>query len=388
LRLCSFAEALAQELRLNKNNTMIKKIIKITLLVAFVGLIFWTFYFLYSKSQKPPEVFKTVMPFDTSIVKKTVATGSVTPRKEINMKSQVSGIIEKLYIVAGQQIKQGDVIAKIKIIPNMLNLANAENRINSAQLNFDNAKLEYDRNKVLFDQSVISKSEILVFELRLKTTKEELDAAQNQLQIIKEGASKTSGSTSNTYVKATIAGMVLDVPVKEGGQVIESNTFNEGTTIASVANMGEMIFEGRLDESEVGKVQENMDIVLTIGAIDKESFNAKLEYIAPKGITENGAIQFLIRASISKDNSSFLRAGYSANADIILSKKDKVMAIPESVLQFEKEKPFVEIETSNQIFEKRFIKTGLSDGINIEVLDGIKKSDKLKFPQLLEENAN
>lgn len=388
MRLCSFAEALAQELRLNKNNTMIKKIIKITLLVAFVGLIFWTFYFLYSKSQKPPEVFKTVMPFDTSIVKKTVATGSVTPRKEINMKSQVSGIIEKLYIVAGQQIKQGDVIAKIKIIPNMLNLANAENRINSAQLNFDNAKLEYDRNKVLFDQSVISKSEILVFELRLKTTKEELDAAQNQLQIIKEGASKTSGSTSNTYVKATIAGMVLDVPVKEGGQVIESNTFNEGTTIASVANMGEMIFEGRLDESEVGKVQENMDIVLTIGAIDKESFNAKLEYIAPKGITENGAIQFLIRASISKDNSSFLRAGYSANADIILSKKDKVMAIPESVLQFEKEKPFVEIETSNQIFEKRFIKTGLSDGINIEVLDGIKKSDKLKFPQLLEENAN
>lgn len=385
MRLCSFAEALAQELRLNKNNTMIKKIIKITLLVAFVGLIFWTFYFLYNKSQKPPEVFKTVMPFDTSIIKKTVATGSVTPRKEINMKSQVSGIIEKLYIVAGQQVKQGDVIAKIKIIPNMLNLANAENRVNSAQLNYDNAKIEYDRNKLLFDQSVISKSEVQVFELRLKTTKEELDASQNQLQIIKEGASKASGSASNTYVKATITGMVLDVPVKEGGQVIESNTFNEGTTIASVANMGEMIFEGRLDESEVGKVQENMDIVLTIGAIDKESFNAKLEYIAPKGITENGAIQFLIRASISKDNSSFLRAGYSANADIILSKKDKVMAIPESVLRFEKEKVFVEVETSNQVFEKRFIKTGLSDGINIEVLEGIKKTDKLKLPQLAEE---
>jgi HlyD family secretion protein len=178
--------------------------------------------------------------------------------------------------------------------------------------------------------------------------------------------------------------MVLDVPVKEGGQVIESNTFNEGTTLASVANMGEMIFEGKLDESEVGKVQENMDIVLTIGAIDNESFNAKLEYIAPKGITENGAIQFLIRASIAKENSSFLRAGYSANADIILSKKDKVMAIPESVLQFEKEKPFVEVESSNQVFEKRFIKTGLSDGINIEVLAGIKKTDKLKLPQLEE----
>ncbi len=228
---------------------MIKKIIKITLLVAFVGLIFWTFYFLFNKSQKPPEVFKTTSPFDTSIVKKTVATGSVTPRKEVNMKSQVSGIIEKLYIVAGQQVKQGDVIAKIKIVPNMLNLANAENRISSAQINYDNSKLDYDRNKVLFDQSVISKSDMQGYEMRLNTNKVELDAAINQLQIIKEGASKTAGSTSNTFVKATITGMVLDVPVKEGGQVIESYTFNEGTTIASVANMGEMIFEGKLKEN-------------------------------------------------------------------------------------------------------------------------------------------
>ena len=371
-------------MRLNKNNTMTKKIIKITLLIAFVGLIFWTFYFLYNKSQKPPEVFKTTTAFDTSIVKKTVATGSVTPRKEVNMKSQVSGIIEKLYIIAGQQVKQGDVIAKIKIVPNMLNLANAENRISAAQVNYDNSKLDYDRNKVLFDQSVISKADMQAVELRVNSNKVELEAAINQLQIIKEGASKTAGSTSNTFVKATITGMVLDVPVKEGGQVIESNTFNEGTTIASVANMGEMIFEGKLDESEVGKVHENMDIVLTIGAIDKESFDAKLEYIAPKGITENGAIQFLIRASIDKTNSSFLRAGYSANADIILSKKNKVMAIPESVLQFDKEKPFVEVEKGNQIFEKRFVKTGLSDGINIEILDGIQKTDKLKMPQLAE----
>jgi HlyD family secretion protein len=363
---------------------MIKKIIKITLLVAFIGLVFWTFYFLYSKSQKPPEVFKTIVPFDTSIIKKTVATGSVTPRKEINMKSQVSGIIEKLFIVAGQQVKSGDVIAKIKIIPNMLNLANAENRVNSAQVSFDNAKLDYDRNKTLFDQSVISKADMQVFDLKLNAAKIELESAQNQLQIIKEGASKSSGSSSNTFVKATITGMVLDVPVKEGGQVIESNTFNEGTTIASVANMGEMIFEGKLDESEVGKVHENMDIVLTIGAIDKESFNAKLEYIAPKGITENGAIQFLIRAAIDKNNSSFLRAGYSANADIILDKKDKVLAIPESVLQFEKDKAFVEVEKGNQQFEKRFVKTGLSDGINIEIVDGILKTDKIKMPLSVE----
>ncbi len=367
-----------------KKKSLAQQIIRIILLLLLFGLIIWTFYFFYQKSQTPPVIFQTVMPFDTMIIKKTVATGSVTPRKEVNMKSQVSGIIEKLYIVAGQQVKQGDVIAKIKIIPNMLNMANAETRVNTAQINYDNAKLEYDRNKLLFDQSVISKAEFQVSELKIKAINEELNASQNQLQIIKEGVSKSSGSTSNTLVKATITGMVLDVPVKEGGQVIESNTFNEGTTICSVANMGEMIFEGKLDESEVGKVHEGMDIVLTIGAIDKESFKAKLEYIAPKGLTETGAIQFLIRASISKDNSAFLRAGYSANADIILDKKDKVLSIPESVLQFDKEKPFVELETAPQKFEKRIIKTGLSDGINIEVLEGIKKGDKIKMPQMNE----
>lgn len=365
-----------------KKTSIGKQIFRTFLVILALGLFVWTIFFFYNKSQKPLVTFQTVVPFDTSIVKKTVATGSVTPRKEVNMKSQVSGIIEKLFVVAGQEVKQGDVIARIKIIPNMLNMANAETRVNTAQINYDNAKLEYDRNKRLFDQSVISKAEFQVYDLKLKANNEELMASQNQLQIIKEGVSKSSGAVSNTLVKSTITGMVLDVPVKEGGQVIESNTFNEGTTIASVANMGEMIFEGKLDESEVGKVHEGMDIVLTIGALDKGSFRAKLEYIAPKGITENGAIQFLIRASISKDNSAFLRAGYSANADIILDKKDKVLAIPESVLQFEKEKPFVEVETAPQKFEKRFVKTGLSDGINIEILDGVKKGDKIKLPQM------
>jgi HlyD family secretion protein len=364
---------------------MFKKIRNVVLLIILIGGFIWTFYFLYQKSQKPPEVFKTVSPFDTAIIKKTVATGSVTPRKEVNMKSQVSGIVEKLYVVAGQEIKVGDVIARVKIIPNMLNLANAQNRVNTARLNYDNAKIEHERNKLLFEQNVISKSDMQVIDLKLKSAGEELDAAENQLQIIQDGVSKASGSVSNTLVRSTITGMVLDVPVKEGSQVIESNTFNEGTTIASVANMGEMIFEGKLDESEVGKVKSGMDIVLTIGAIDKESFKAVLEYIAPKGITENGAIQFLIRASISKNNSAFLRAGYSANADIILEKKDRVLAIPESVLQFEKEKPFVEVETGNQVFEKREVKTGLSDGINVEIISGVKKGDKIKSPPLAEE---
>lgn len=360
---------------------MVKKIIKYLLLTVFVGIFIWTLYFLWSKSQTAPVVFNTLSPFDTSIVKKTVATGSIIPRKEVNMKSQVSGIIEKLYVVAGQEIKAGDVLAKIKIIPNMANLANAENRISVAQLNYDNAKIDFERNDNLLKQNVISKAEWLPYDLKLKSAEQELKAAEDNLTLVKEGVTKAAGSATNTLVKATISGMVLDVPVKEGSQVIESNTFNEGTTIASVANMGEMIFEGKLDESEVGKVIPGMDILLTIGAIDVEKFSARLEYISPKGATENGAIQFLIRAAINKQTGTFLRAGYSANADIILAKKDKVLSVPESVLQFEKDKTYVELETAPQKFEKKYIKTGISDGINIEVLEGLKKTDKIKMPE-------
>lgn len=364
---------------------MIKKIIKITLLVVILSTFVWTIYFLYAKSQKPPEMAKTESPVIDDIVKKTVATGSVIPRKEINMKPQVSGIIEKLYIVAGQQIEKGDVIARVKIIPNMVNLANAENRLNQAKINYEMAKVEYDRNQSLFSTETISKAEFLQYENKLKTTKEEVEAAQNNLDIIKDGVAKSSGNATNTLIKSTITGMVLDVPVKEGSSVIESNTFNEGTTICSVANMNEMIFEGKVDESEVGKIKQGMDLILTIGALDKESFKANLEYIAPKGVTENGAIQFLIRAAVNKDNSnnSFLRAGYSANADIILSKKEKVLAISESLLQFEKEKTFVEIENTPGRFEKKYIRTGLSDGIKVEVLEGLEKNVKIKVPQLM-----
>lgn len=360
------------------------RIVKIVLIVALLGGLAYLTYRFFSKPGNDEQRVETLSPFDTLIVKKTVATGSILPRKEVNMKSQVSGIIEKLYVVAGQQIRQGDVIAKIKIIPNMLNLANAENRVNNAQINMENIRIDYDRNKTLIDQGVISKAEFQPYELRLKTAREEVAAAQNQLQIIQDGVAKSSGQATNTLVKATISGMVLDVPVKEGGQVIESNTFNEGTTLCSVANMGDMMFEGKLDESEVGKIQVGMPIELTVGAIDRQKFPATLEYISPKGITENGAIQFVIRAKLQKTDttSSFLRAGYSANADIILAKKDNVLAVPEKVLQFEGDKAFVEVDKGNGQFEKRPIKTGVSDGISIEVTQGLSKQDKVKVPGL------
>ncbi len=365
-----------------------KKILRITLGLAVLGIFVFTIYYLYAKSQKKPVVYETETPFYTDIVRKTVATGAVVPRKEIAIKSKVSGIIEKIYLEAGNHIKRGDVIAKVKIIPDMVILNNAESRLNRAQIGFDNAKTDFDRNSNLSADGVISKAEFQQYELAFRNAKEELETAENNLQLIKEGASKRTGQASNTLVRSTISGMVLDVPVKEGNSVIESNTFNEGTTIASVADMGEMIFEGKIDESEVGKLHEGMDLILTIGAIEQNDFPAKLEYIAPKGVTENGAIQFQIRAAVTLDTSHFIRAGYSANADIILQKRDSVMAIKEGLISFSGDTPYVEVEISPQEFEKREIKTGLSDGINIEVLDGVGEEDKLKAGKLEQQESS
>lgn len=358
-----------------------KRILKIILLSILIGGFGWTIWFLYQKSEQKPIVFTTKQAEVTNIIRKTVATGAVVPRKEVNIKPRVSGIIEELYVIAGDIVKKGDMIARIKIIPNMVSLNEAETRLNRANLTLENAKIDYDRNKKMFDSKMLAYSEFQQFQLNYNNAKTEREAAENNLQLIKEGVIKNSGAVSNTIVRSTIEGMILDVPLKEGSSVIESNTFNEGTTIATVADMGEMIFEGKVDESEVGKIKQGMDLILTIGAIEKEKFDATLEYIAPKGIKENGAIQFTIKAKMNLKKGSFIRAGYSATADIVLDKKDSVLAISESLLQFEGEdKPYVEIETAPQTFTKKYVKLGLSDGINIEVLEGISKVDKIKDP--------
>lgn len=359
---------------------MIKKTIKYLLVIGLLVFFGWTFYYLYEGSEKPPVEFETVKVSKRNIIKKTVATGSITPRKEVAVKSQVSGILEALFIEAGKPVQQGQMIARIKIIPNMAALNEAENRVNQAKLNLEQSTLEYDRNKKLFDKEVISASDFQPLEGRLKLSRQELSAAENNLQIVKEGVIKNAGGAGNTIIRSTISGMVLDVPLKEGNSVIESNTFNEGSTIATVADMSSMIFEGKVDESEVGKIQTGMDLMITVGAIEDEQFKAKLNYISPKGQSENGAIQFVIKASLDAMRKSFLRAGYSANADIILDRRDSVWSIPESVLQFEKEEMYVEVKTAGGRFEKRKIKTGLSDGINIEIIGGIKPEDEVKIP--------
>ena len=350
-----------------------KKAFKIFLIVFILLIFVGTFVFLYQKSKPKPIIFKTKTPIIANIIKKAVATGSIVPRKEIEIKPKVSGIIEEIYIKPGQQIHKGDILAKVKIIPDMVSLNNAESRVNRAKLSYEDAKTVYKRQKKLADQGIIPEADFQNVRLNLNNASEEMTSAENNLELIKEGVVKKSGMVTNTEVRSTIDGMVLEVPVEEGNQVIETNTFNNGTTIAFVADMGEMIFKGKVDETEVAKLQLGMKLLLTIGAIEKQQFDAVLEYISPKGKEENGAIQFEIKAKVNLKKDFFIRSGYSANADIVLDRRDSVLSIEEGLLQYKGDSTFVEVESKPMQFQKRFIKTGLSDGINIEVLKGLTK---------------
>lgn len=357
-----------------------KKFIYIIIGVVLVVAIIGSFYMLYQKSKKKNTVFETQTPFISNLVKKSVATGSVKPRREIAIKPQVSGIIEELYVEPGNYVKKGDLIAKVKIIPDMVSLNAAESRLNKARLQLEDARLVYERQKKIYEEGVIPDAEFQKIRIEYNSALEEVEAAENNLQLIKEGITKKSGQISNTLIRSTIQGMVLDVPVEVGTSVIQANTFNEGTTIASVADMGEMIFEGKIDETEVGKIKEGMNLELTIGAIENQKFDAVLEYISPKGVEENGTVQFEIKAKVKLKSNTFVRAGYSANADIVLDRRDSVMVIPESLLKFEEknDSAYVEVETQPQQFEKRYVQLGLSDGVNIEVKSGLSLNDKIK----------
>lgn len=355
-----------------------KTILKIIATLIIAGVFVGTIVYLYKKSQAKPVVYTTVSPITSDIIKKTVATGSVVPRKEIDIKPKVSGIVEEIYVEPGDMVKKDDLIARVKIIPDMINLNNAESRVKRAEIQLEEARKNHVRYKELFDKNVVAEAEYLTYDIAYRSAKEEMEAAEDNLQLIREGATRKAGQVTNTLIRSTIDGMVLAVPVEEGNSVIESNTFNDGTTIATVADMSEMIFEGKVDESEVGKIKEGMDLILSIGAIETEKYSAILERIAPKGVAENGAIQFEIRAAVELKSDQFIRAGYSANADIVLERRDKVLAINESLLQFEGDTTFVEVEIAPQTYEKRMIKTGLSDGIIIEVLEGLSKEDKIK----------
>jgi HlyD family secretion protein len=356
-----------------------KRVLGIVLILLFVLAVFGTFWFLWSKSRKKPVEFETEKPAVQDIVRKTVATGAIVPRKEVEIKPRVSGVLEELFVEAGAAVKTGDQIAKIQIVPDAVSLNRAEAEVRAARIAFDNARRELARNEGLFKQGVISEAEVATWKTTYALKKQELDAASANQQLVKEGATRGS-KASNIVVTSTVDGMVIDVPVKVGFSVTETNNFNPGTTIAAIADMGDMIFQGQVDESEVGKIKQGMKLQIKIGALEEETFEGTLEYIAPKGKEIDGAIQFEIKAAIVPKEGVFIRAGYSANADIVLEEKKQVLAIREAVLQFDDGKTFVEVETAPKTFERRDVEVGLSDGIHVEVKSGIGPDDKVKVP--------
>lgn len=354
----------------------ITRIILALIVISFGGAM----YYLYKKNAQNPIVYQTETPTKQTIIKKTVATGSILPLEEVLIKPNISGVIEEIYVEGGDFVKAGDLLVKIKVVPNLNALNDARNVIEDAKITLADQKRNYERQLGLFDKGVISKADLERAEVTYDQSKQAHSAANKRYDIISTGTTTGYGNAANTLIRATVSGMILEVPVEVGNQVIESNNFNEGTTIAAIADVNKMIFEGKVDESEVGKIKENLPLEITVGAIENAVFDAVLDYIAPKGKAENGAIQFEIKGTLKRQDSIFIRAGLSANASIILGRADGVLSIKEGLVQFDSntKKPFVEVVKGEQQFERKDIELGLSDGIFVEVKSGIEADDSIK----------
>ncbi|WP_288978529.1 efflux RND transporter periplasmic adaptor subunit [Flagellimonas crocea] len=364
-----------------------KKSVTIVILLLIVIVFGGSMYYLYQKNAEDPVVYQTETPSKQTIVKKAVATGSILPLEEVLIKPNISGVIEEIYVEGGDYVKSGDLLAKIKVVPNLSALNDAKNAIDEAKISLDDQKRNYERQSTLYGKGVISKTDLERAEVSYDQAKQAYAAANKRYDIVKTGTTSGLSSSANTMIRATVSGMVLEVPVEVGNQVIESNTFNEGTTIAAIADVDKMIFEGKVDESEVGKIKEDLPLEITVGAIENRVFDAVLDYIAPKGKEENGAIQFEIKGTLKKNDTVFIRAGLSANASIILARADSVLAVKEALVQFDDDskKPFVEVETADQKFERKDVELGVSDGIFVEVKSGIATTDKIKVWNALAE---
>ena len=354
----------------------ILKYIGIALLVF--GALFAAAFFIKTNN-KSAIVYDTQTVITTSIERKTVVTGKVIPEDEVEIKPQIQGIIEALFVEEGDLVNTGDLLAKIKVVPNEQNLNSAEGRLANSRIVLKNAEIELNRNKDLYEKGIISKQNFDNVQLRFNQSKQDVSNAVSDLQIIRSG-SKGGAASANTNIRATVPGTVLEIPVEEGFQVIASNSFNAGTTIATIADLNKMIFEGKVDEAEVGKLRVGMPLEVNLGAIEDQALEAQLKFIAPKGNEEQGAVQFIIEADLFLNDSIFVRAGYSANASLVLERKDSIMAIPEALLQFDREteKPYVEVQTEDQKFERRDVEIGISDGVNVEIISGLTEEDQIK----------
>jgi HlyD family secretion protein len=356
-----------------------KKYFKFIILAIVILIFIGTFVFLYKKSRPQKTLYNEVNPVVATISKTTIVTGKIEPRNEVNIKPQISGIISVLYKEAGQSVEKNEVIAKVKVIPDMQSLSSAQNRVQLAKVNLAQAKTNYEREKALYDKNLVSADEYDQIKQALSQAQTEYNGAEDQLEVIRDGVSKSNASQSSTLIRSTVTGLILDVPVKVGNSVILSNTFNDGTTIATVADMNDLIFDGNIDETEVGNLSVGMPVKITIGALQNVTFDAALEFISPKATTSNGANQFEIKAAVKVPvGSNQIRSGYSANAEIVLQQADSVLSVPESVLSFSGDSTFVYVSDGKGVYTKRAITTGLSDGVNIEVKKGITTKDKLR----------
>jgi HlyD family secretion protein len=355
------------------------KILKyIGISAIILGALFATAYFIKTNNKSVIE-YDTESATITNIEKKTVVTGKVIPEDEVEIKPQIQGIIEGLFVEEGDLVQTGDLLAKIKVVPNEQNLNSAKGRLQNSKIVLNNAKIEFDRNRDLFEKGIISRQQFQNVELQYNQALQSVSNAESDLEIIRSGSAGGAAS-ANTNIRATVPGTILEIPVEEGFQVIASNSFNAGTTIATIADMKKMIFEGKVDEAEVGKLRVGMPLEVNLGAIEDQSLDAELKFIAPKGNEEQGAVQFIIEADLFLNDSLFIRAGYSANASLVLERKDSIMAISEALLQFDREteKPYVQVLIGEQEFERRDVEIGISDGVNVEVVSGITMEDKIK----------
>lgn len=358
------------------------------ILMALVAVIFiGTFVFLYIKSQPQPEVYDEFTLQRMDIRKTTVVTGKIEPRNEVNVKPQISGIITEILKEAGETVQEGEVIAKVKVIPDMGSLSAAQSRLRLAEINRKQAQTDYDREKTLFDKGLVAADEYDKIAQALRQAREEVNAAQDNLEVVRDGVSKSNASASSTLIRSTITGLILDIPVKVGNSVILANTFNDGTTIATVANMNDLIFRGNIDETEVGRLSTGMTMKITIGALQDLKFDARLEYIAPKATDQNGANQFEIKAAVNlSSNATNIRSGYSANAEIVLAEAKNVLAVQESAIEFDGDDTYVYVikgEGDKQTYERRKVQTGISDGINIEIRSGVKPNERIRGPKMI-----
>lgn len=364
-----------------------KKVIKY-IVVALIAVVFiGTFVFLYKNSQ-PEEIRYQELPAQKQdVARSTVLTGKIVPRNEVNIKPQINGIIAEIYKEAGQMVQQGEVIARLTVIPDMNSLSAAQSRVRLSEINLKQAQTNFDREKALYEKNLISAEEYEKTEQALSQAKEEYAASQESLEVIRDGVSSKNATSSSTLIRSTITGLILDIPVKVGNSVIQANTLNDGTTVATVANMNDLIFEGQIDETEVGSLYEGMPLTITIGALKDYTFDADLEYISPKAVENNGANQFKVKAAVKVDSEHTIRSGYSANAQIDLEKATNVLTVPESALEFVKEESYVYKKGEDGTYTMTKVTTGLSDGVNIEIKEGLSEGDTVRGPRIIEDET-